>query len=528
MADEKTMDSSIENASRAIKHLLNKVAAWENYWRIMKSEELLERLNRKWHALAMARRLRYLLIQDLGIFEQEKIKIANAVRRDNPRLADNLEKFNAEKESTIPNLGKLLAALNTNQQFAESFIKTHAHELISWINSLKDPGLDGLRQLIIEISGAEIAELNKCIADLESWTDFRVGNDVQFFRNRVKAYVGGGKLENKDFAGLGKFFKDWEIVKNIKSSAALKRLLTHQLQLEWFSRVRETIAYSVKDPNWTGFYGPTGFYSNLVGGKNYVRIIRERFGNAHDAAYLKMVYENGSAGEVPELWLPHIDEILTRLKNPSYINSAVIVPARDDLIRIFSKRKEELAAINIKEKLEELAAALKDFFRKALAKSGNLIKFDSLMGKEQKQLEKELNSDKTAFINVLLDHGDAVIDFVDSHYERVEEEDRDLNYYIGASFFLTKAKLKVLAQRARKASIFQAFERVRAAEEKEDVIEIYAVEDMKEAARDAQKSQAILSEMVKKSEFVDKLLASVALNYYSRKGRTILDFEYLA
>lgn len=531
MADkesEKT-NAAVINTSKAIKQLLDNIVAWENYWRIIKSKNLLARFNRKWRALAIAQKLRYALIQNSMEFEQEKIKVIAAIQKDNTRLANELRKFAPAPETAIPNLGRLLAALNTNAKFAESFIKTHAEELIVWINSLGSiEEQDELRRLVIDISGAEISELNKCIADLESWESLLVGNNTQFFSNRVQSYLMGGVSEGREFLGLAGHYKDKNLIAPIRESDELRMLVTYQKQLEWFERARKTVAYSIYNPGWEGFRGKNGFHFNLKKGKNYINMIREKFGNWEIAAYLQKIYDEGSAGEVPKLWLPHIDEVITKIRNRTYMNANVIVPARNSLLQIFSKRKEELAAVDIKAKLEELGIVLRKIFKKAVAKSKNVARFDYLMGREKRQLEKDTNAEKREFINVLLDHGEAVIDFANDHHDQIEEQDKDITYYIGAYVYLTRAKLKNLANKLRRVPIFETVEKMREIEEKEEVIGRYAAKQLEKAAREAEKSQLILSEMIKHAEFVDKQLTSVALNYYPRNGKTILEPAYLA
>lgn len=529
MAEENKKIESIRGNSKSIKQLLDRVVAWENYWRILRSKNLLSRLNRKWRALYIARRLRYTLIENIIDFEQSKAKTINAINQDNQRLADRLAKFIPEQETAVPNLGKLLAAFG-NLQFAEHFINTHADELIKWVNSLEnDEYKDEMRKLIIEVSGAEIAEINRCIADLEAWQSLRIGNDIQFFRNRVKLYVGGGKIENREFAGLGKFFKDWDLIKLIKESAALRMLLKYQTQLQWFDRARKIIAYSILKGGWEGFSGkPNGLYYNLKEGKEYIEMVRHVFGNKDAANYLEGVYNDPNGpGEVPKLWLPHFDEILARIKNPTYINTDVIMPARDDLIRIFSRRKEELAAINVRSRLIELERLLRIFFKKAVKRSKNLARFDALLAGEQKLLEREINAEKRRFINVLLDHGEAVIDFVGEQRDEIDNKEKDINYYIGAYVYLAGEKLKALAQRLRGASLFEAFEKADKVEEKEKVIVMYAAKELKAAAAEAAKSQSMLSEIMKKAGLVDGQMKIATQDYYTINGKTILEVGYL-
>ena len=379
MADEKTKQLTAEQklteVSQSVRLLLDRIVAWENYWKILKSKGLLLKHNKRWNALAKAAQLRYALLQDINRFESEKAETARNIAENNPRLAGELEKFKTVPENTLPRMAHLLAELNNDPKTAESSIRTHGLEIIAGLNSLKNgKDADDVRRLVIEISGAEVAEIVKCIADLEAWQSFRVGNNVQFFQNRVKIYIGGGKSESRDFPGLGKFFKDWKLVNEIKESIALKMLLSYQRQLQWFENARKVVLYASLRPGWGGFLDrPKGFYWNLTEGQNYIKMIKHVFGNKDIAEYLESVYNYPEGpGQVPKLWLPHMDEILSRIKNPTFVNRDVILPAQDDLKRIFERIKEELSAIDINGKLEELKGVMRRFFREAVRQSKNL------------------------------------------------------------------------------------------------------------------------------------------------------------
>lgn len=518
-----------------IQYLADRRFVWEKYWNVLKSHALLIRFNKKWNSLAKAMQLKYFLIEDAGRFESEKLKALKGTEREagieknNPRLAEALMKFSPAQENTIPRLGELLAALNTNPEYAKLYMQTHGLELVNWINLLKEDNKlkDELRKLVVDISGAEAAEIDKCIADLEGWASIRVGNDVQFFQNRVKAYIGGGKLEGRDFLGLGKFFKDWGLIKEVKESAALMMLLTYQRQLEWFKNARNVIAYSILKPGWEGFRGPNGFYYNLTKGKDYLTKIERTFGNKNAAAELKDA--NLKAGEVPKLWLPYIDNIVAKLKGYSYVNKEVILAAAEDLIKIFRKRRDELSAADINASLRKLAAALRKMFKNARRKSENLRAFDALLNTELGFLKKETKTEKISFTNALLDYGEPVFSFVEENASWIEKKDKVINSYIGAYVYLTRSKLEILRRRIGKAInpfSFETEERIRQDEDKTQKIQSLGVQELKKQAKEIEALKATLNERMAQAAIVDEVLKSAVPNYFTRNGKNISEPEY--
>ncbi|MBI2659957.1 hypothetical protein HYX07_02250 [Candidatus Woesearchaeota archaeon] len=520
----------------SIQYLADRRVVWERYWNVLKSRALLFRFSKKWNAFAKALQLKYFLIEDIGRFENEKLKAlkgserVSGIEENNPRLAEALKKFSPVQENTIPSLGSLLAALSTNPEFARAYIQTHGTELISWINLLKEDNKlkDELRKLVIEISGAEIAEIDKCIADLEAWQSFRIGNGIQFFQNRVKMYMGGGKTGGRGFLGLGKFFKDWDLVKKIKTSKALRMLLFYQRQLLWFEKARKVVMYASWKPGWEGFRGPNGFYYNLAKGENYLDMIEHTFGNEKAARELKNAYPK--AGEVPKLWLPYIDDILAKLRDSSYVNKEVILDAAADLTNILKKRRGELSTIDVNANLKKLAAALRRIFKEAVRKSENLRAFEELLQTELDFLKKELRAEKGEFTNALLDYGEPIFVFVEESASWIEKRDRTINSYIGAYVFLTKAKLQTLKRRiGRRINLFsfETDERIKIEEDKIREIQSLGMQEVRKQSREIEAMEATLKERMAQATMVDKVLKLAIPNYFTRNGVSISELGYL-
>src|SRR3989338_1378358 len=203
----KQLKSSLSIFFQLVEFIGSRIKSWQNYLAILESKKLLSIYNKGWSAFAKCKDLGSILAQDVAKFEEEKSRNIIFIKSNNPRLGAKIEKFKAVQESIKPILANLLSILNKDKTFTIGYIKTHSKELIAWIDSLNVKDKDKLRELIIEISGDEVVELGKCIADVEKWSSFRISKNLQFFVNRVFVYLRGGRLENEYFAGLIRYFK---------------------------------------------------------------------------------------------------------------------------------------------------------------------------------------------------------------------------------------------------------------------------------------------------------------------------------
>lgn len=539
--DRQTLERMWQLESKAapinsIQYLADRRLVWEKYWNILKLHALLIKYNKKWNAYGKAVRLRYFLIQDIASFEKEKLEALRGteqekgIEENNPRLAEALKKFSPIRETTVPRLGELLAALNSNIEFAKSYIQTHGTELIDWINKLEDDKFrDELRKLIIEISGAEVAEIDGCIADLRSWKDFRIGNGIMFFWNRVMVYLKGGKLEGQKFPGLVRYFKDKSFIAPINASYALKRLLTYQRQVKFFEKWIPIVKAAIPRDKWEGFREKDEqgnvFYPNIIGGENFVNFFREKFGNKDIADRMEALYHN----ETPEAWFAELNTLFRRLIHPSFQNAYIIVPASDDLIKIFSRRKGELTSVDINAKLRELAAILRRLFKDAKRKSENLRAFEELLQTELGLLKKETRAEKIAFTNALLDYGEPVFSFVEESASWVERKDSIINSYIGAYVYLTRAKLQTLRRRiGRRINpfSFEADEMIRKDEDKIREIQSFGVREVRSQLKEIEAMEAILKERMTQAAMVDEVLKRAAPNYFTKNGLSISETGY--
>lgn len=193
--------------------------------------------------------------------------------------------------------------------------------------------------LIRELIKLEIEELNRCEEDVNRWPNYRLTNRIDFFSERVVLYLRGGrsKFDGAQFLGLYTHFRDSELKDAILKSAIAKKLLFYRREREFFSKAGYAISRSIREGGWEEFYD---FYRNLKRGKNYVRMVRETFGNEEFADFLenlpREVHEN------PTAWEEGLKELSYRLEDVSYQNRYVIHPAVQTLLTLFRKAKERL------------------------------------------------------------------------------------------------------------------------------------------------------------------------------------------
>ena len=440
----KQLKSSLSIFFQLVEFIGSRIKSWQNYLAILESKKLLSIYNKGWSAFAKCKDLGSILAQDVAKFEEEKSRNIIFIKSNNPRLGAKIEKFKAVQESIKPILANLLSILNKDKTFTIGYIKTHSKELIAWIDSLNVKDKDKLRELIIEISGDEVVELGKCIADVEKWSSFRISNNLQFFVNRVFVYLRGGRLENEYFAGLIRYFKDKSFINEIKESNALRMLLTYQEFLQFFRDSRNIIAYSIDRPGWEGFRGKNGWFNNLTKGISHIQRIRDRFGNKEIAALMEQMYE--TTGEYPVGWLRNIDTILARINHPSYQNTYVIVPAANDLLSILEKKRQELLSESIESKLDKLQNILRKDFESVIKKSRNLRLFQAILNQEQRLLERETEEEKRELKRLLIAYGGITINFFEAGNSLIVSSEDDLHKKIAAYLRLRMSELKTLKQ----------------------------------------------------------------------------------
>ncbi|MBI3034708.1 hypothetical protein HYY71_00150 [Candidatus Woesearchaeota archaeon] len=531
---------------QAAEYIGERVVAWENYLAILDSKRLLQIYSRKWSSLNRAIELGFALAQGVEKFNEQKSRVLAYIQTNNPMLGAKIANFSPSPEESKALFIELLAALNNDKAFAYSYIKTHAMELIALVD--KATGLferDKLRNLIIEISGIEIDELNICIGDLERWHDFRIGNNIMFFWNRVIIYLRGGKLEKQTFRGLVRYFKDKSFINPINESYALRSLLTYQRQVGFFTKWMPIIKASILRDEWQGFKEKNeqgnAFYPNILDGENFVKLFRGRFGNKDFADRMEALY----ADETPEAWDKLLNFLYMRLTHPSYQNAYVIAPASQDLIAIFKKRKGELELIDINAKMRELHDILQEFHDSVIRQSKNLKSFGLIVSTEFEILQEETEQEKKEIGRLLAGHGGLVLTFVEEQNQLILSGEIAMDGRVNS---VLRSKMRQLEILKKQRGIRPAGDGPKAAisfvaailgvEEKIDDIQssvesekLSALNALRETLVRLRESLGKLPEIIQHIKAVDLQLDSVKSNYFPIKKNgeylSIFNSEYL-
>lgn len=245
------------------------------------------------------------------------------------------------------------------------YIKIHLDELIKLISAFDQEEISRFKSLIISINKTEVEELNRCVEDLGKWLSFRITNRIEFFIERVSLFVTGGKsrYDGQGFLGLNLHFKDFELVKQMYKSPAIRKLWTYKQEMEFFSWARYVTQQALKpqgEGNWELFLGTQehnykdGFYYNLRKGKKYIDMVRNKFGNEEFANLLERIEDK--IHQSPIDWDKELAELQYRLHDFTYQNMHVIEPARQTLLVLFQNAIKRI--LNGKIELKEIEKIL--------------------------------------------------------------------------------------------------------------------------------------------------------------------------
>ena len=290
--------------------------------------------------------------------------------------------------------------------------------------------------------------------------------------------------------------------------------------------------------------GKDGFFDNLIRGRSYITMVAETFGNKDIANRLENMY--ATTGEYPEGWVKNLDSILDRLAHPSYQNIYVIVPAANDLIKIFEKKKSELEIEDINLKLDKLSNILTKNFQASIKKSRNLSIYQSILNEELTLLRKEINQEIIILKNLLVKHGLKVYEFIKEVNVLLASYDSRLDLNFKAYLKLKMSQTKILeSMRGIKGFSDEPKYATK-------LVSFFMKNDMK--LRDMDKSaDSIIEESIMESDnidadiliflkrtkeikiavyYVDNHISYLRNNYLTKnigmKECTILDEEYLA
>lgn len=374
-----------------------------------KRKGLLETYNKKWIAFRLALDLYRILITDTARFSSEKQQYLSRIRLFDPELAKRIMPIVVSGNGALGILAPIRGM--ANQQVVVSYVKTRYDDFMRQIDGMQDKkAADKLRKLVIVLSNREIEELVRCINDIRNWP-YRAAYDIPFFIERGFLFLNGGrsKYENVSFLGFNVHFRDTELVTEMKSSSEVRKLLTYMQEIQFFKMTRDAIKRSVEtEGKWEGFYE---FYNNLKKGKNYIKIVRERFGNEEFARLLEAFEEKKH--EAPIAWESELENLDQQLIHRAY--QLVVEPAAQALIKIFEARIRKLE--------QEKGTGLADL-QKLIAEQDSSLKargtFLRLLAKRREELRKEMENERREFENLM----ETVISAMPNFEDRMKQVDK--------------------------------------------------------------------------------------------------------
>lgn len=362
---------------------------------------MMEANNKKWIALSLAFDLFRILLADMSRFVAERVAFVGRIRKLDTKLADQISSLKLPQREVIEVLGPLMSILN-NPQLLIPYIKTHYEDIMQKIDMMKDKDLaEKLRKIIIVLSNREVEELVKCTNDVRSWPyrlaysrPYRVEDFIDVLIERATLFIIGGrsKYDGESFLGFRTHFKDEKLVQQMYATPEIKQLLTYKQEVEFFRRARNAIQISVKtESRWEGF---ENFYNNLRKGRNYIGMVRDRFGNERFAKLLEAFEAKKHEAGID--WGLQMGELGNDLIKKA--DELVIQPAVQALTRIFEAKIKELQLAS--------ATALADL-KKLLKEQDSRLKirreFLKLLAKRRKGLLGELDKERLKFSHLIRD-----------------------------------------------------------------------------------------------------------------------------
>src|SRR3989338_5863405 len=219
----------------------------------------LEVYHKKWIALRLAFGLYQKLEESPQAFYSSRQEFTARITEFYPDLAKKIGylRLPLEQNEVAQILSQVIKVIN-NQQLVESYIFTHYYELMQRVNRMKNQKIaNKLRRNIIILSNKEIEELTRCIADVRSWNnrlvkDKKIGSfvgeygipfNVYLIIERSILFIGGGgsRYDDQRFLGFNMHFRDEELVKQLRGTPEIRRLMTYVKELQFFAKTSSAI-----------------------------------------------------------------------------------------------------------------------------------------------------------------------------------------------------------------------------------------------------------------------------------------------
>tara|TARA_Y100000310_G_scaffold151291_1_gene150881 strand:- start:17118 stop:18749 length:1632 start_codon:yes stop_codon:yes gene_type:complete len=350
--DETRLELMANQLLEIVKTLRSLDSIREKYEQLLAHRRTLSSVNKQGIALSEALRFYMQVRQNAQNFETLKEQYLVKIRDKDPGMSKRLEAIRVNPNEELNVLVPIGVMLHDDPQKAIDHIKQNLDDIQQQLIAFHDKRTaNSLRRIMGVLTDEERNELLVIIEDVNQWQTLRLNNRIEFFTERLMLYVRGGQAQDTNFKGIGSYFKDAELAREIYNTPEIRKLWTYKKEMQFFATVEAHIQMSIQqNGNWQGFYD---FYNNLTKGKNYVRVVRDKFGNQDFANYLARLHDK--VHENPDVWIKDLEELKQRLHDPTYQNQEVIQPASAKLLVILNKHLESLAT-----KKEETTQELQD------------------------------------------------------------------------------------------------------------------------------------------------------------------------
>lgn len=227
-----------------------------------KRRGLLFSYHKKFAAFSKAVALNALIPQDIQRFAQEKVRIADGIKNLDLELSNRIRYFAVPSEFEFAWLRKIAEMLDSDPALGANYIRTHYPEIMQRLAAFHDRKTEyQLKRLVVELSGEEINELNKCLADLERWAGYIIRQGPEFFALRLRMYLKGGmdkpNISGQRYLGLTGHFKDVDLANQMMEIPQVRIILTYPQQLTFLNDAINDAREAIKKAS--GFYKKESF-----------------------------------------------------------------------------------------------------------------------------------------------------------------------------------------------------------------------------------------------------------------------------
>ncbi|MEK6946456.1 MAG: hypothetical protein AABX32_02515 [Nanoarchaeota archaeon] len=213
--------------------------------------------HKKFAAFSKAVALSALISQDIQRFAQEKARIADEIENLDLELSKRVRYFAVPSEFEFAWLKRIAKMLDSDPALGADYIRTHYPEIMQRLAAFHDRKTEyQLKRLVVELSGEEITELNKCLADIERWAGYIIRQGPEFFALRLRMYLKGGmdepNISGQRYLGLTGHFKDVDLANQMMEMPQARVIWTYPQQLTFLNDALYYAREAIKKAS--GFY----------------------------------------------------------------------------------------------------------------------------------------------------------------------------------------------------------------------------------------------------------------------------------